>query len=333
MSVIEEALPWPGFADGFRIYRSTSEGGPYGDPIAEPAADKRMFEDSTVIQGVTYYYVITFIHVFPHPITFADITYESPYSNEIEISTCTPPPQPTDVVFIIDNTLSATGEEAERMPAIKNGVLAALDEIVAASTTYRLALVTPDNDQVHVRLNFEAGNRNDLEDEVENLPDLGHPTGWFIPESTDECIKTAVEARAASQVLPPSCTRPQEDPPPPLQIDDFTPAFGYSRKLIVLITDAAPGGLCDPERFFQSPHGDYARAIAQEARTNCIRINAIQVPNKSGGLDADPASVMQDYRDLTCGWFIQVPMAHLDATGVKEAILRMLYARGACECQ
>lgn len=41
---------------------------------------------------------------------------------------------------------------------------------------------------------------------------------------------------------------------------------------------------------------------------------------------------MQDYRDITCGWFIQVPMAHLNETGVKEAILRMLYVPGACEC-
>jgi hypothetical protein len=194
-----------------------------------------------------------------------------------------------------------------------------------------MALVTPDNDQVRVRLNFMASNRNDLQDEVESLPDLEYPTGWFFPESTDECIKTAVEARAASEVIPPACTRPAEDPPT-LQINDFTQQFSKQRKLIVLITDAPPGGFCDPEFFAQDPYGEHARDIARNARTNCIKINAIQVPNKWDALDVDAASIMQDYRTITCGWYSQIPISLLDTTSVKEAVLRMFYTPGACQC-
>jgi hypothetical protein len=77
------------------------------------------------------------------------------------------------------------------LPTIRNGILAALGEIVAASGTpsdYRLALLTPDNDQVRVRLVFAANNRSTFVTALNSVTDPGSPWGNKPPESTDECL-------------------------------------------------------------------------------------------------------------------------------------------------
>jgi hypothetical protein len=83
--------------------------------------------------------------------------------------------------------------------------------------------------------------------------------------------------------------------------------------------------------FLQDPHGNWARDIARNAYTNGIKINAIQVPDEINALDSDAQSLMQDYRNTTCGWYSQIPISLMDATSVKEAILRMFYVAAACE--
>jgi len=337
-----------GFPHGFRVYRSAVSGGPYTllttQPL-DPAA--RMYIDTPPTQGQDYFYVVKFLRNEAYPLPPpSTIEYLSPPSNEVKIKTCPlPPGQPTDIVFIVDNTGSVT--LTPTLATVIDGVLEAMDEIVAASTVnsqpdYRLALITPDNDQVHVRLKFTNNNRQSFENELDDLPDLGLPVGNRIPESTDECILTAISARAAVQVNPPVPPPCADRPPPPsppgdpstLQIGDFTPAFSKTNKLIVLITDAEPGGFCDPEAYLPDPHGLHALAIAQAAHDlyGCIKINAIQVPNKLNVLDANAASVMQDYAGITCGWYSQIPVFHMEPISIKEAILKMIYVPGACSC-
>jgi hypothetical protein len=329
------------FAQGFYVYRRTTPSGDYELLTLQPLGDNvRTFTDYQVSSGLSYYYVVTFYRDEADPQNpLATIRYESPYSNDPgPISTCPrPPSQPTDIVFIIDNTVSASGQGGGKLQILKDGVVAALDEIVAASTVnsvpdYRMALVTPDYDQVHVRLNFSPVNRVSLENTVAALSPLEDPGGNNFPESTDECILTAVLARDAAEAINTlDCTRPPGDPST-LQIGDFTEAFSKARKLIVLITDAAPGAFCDPVLFAQNPYGEHARDIAGAAHDLCININAIQVPNKDNLLDGDAWSILQDYRAITCGWYSQIPISLLDVTSIKEAILRMFYIPGACQC-
>lgn len=334
------------FAEGFYVYRRTTPSGPYQLMTPQPlGGNVRTFSDTQVTANQDYYYAVTFYRDEVDPEDpLAYIRYQSPFSNDSgdlgPIRTCPrSPSEPTDIVFIIDNTASASGPTGGKLQILKDGVIAALDEIVAASTVdlipdYRMALITPDNDQVHVRLNLIPGNRADCEEEIDLLAQLPEPKGNWDPESTDECILTAVARRAESQVIPPGyCTRPPEPPDPArLQIGDFTHGFTKARKVIVLITDAPPGGFCDPEFFNPSVHGTHALDIAEAARTNCIRIDAIQVPNQLNVLGADAQSVMQGYRDVTCGWHFQIPISLFDATSVKEAVLRMFYVPAACEC-
>jgi hypothetical protein len=222
----------------------------------------------------------------------------------------------------MDNSSSFAEASPGILPSIRNGILAGLDEIVAASGTppeYRLALLTPDNDQVHVRLNFANNNRTDFVTALNALPDVDDPWGNNYPESTDECLKTAVEARPESLVSPPDyCTRPVSPlgpDPTRLQIGDFSPAFSKTRKVVVLITDAPPGGFCDPEDFLADPaYALRALSIASEAYNAGIRVNAIHIPRAESKRTWrwQAAPLMQECARITGGWYT-MPQTDLDA--------------------
>jgi hypothetical protein len=219
------------------------------------------------------------------------------------------------VAFILDNT-GSMGEDP--LTHLRNGIDFVLDDIETASgNDYRLALVTPDSDQVHVRLNFSANNRAAFTTALNsNLTASGNTE----PESTDECLNTILNALAASgRVNPRSC-------PPvssPHQINDFTPAFRAGvAKRVVLITDEEPGGFCD-----SGDNGAQAAIYATQARSDCVRINAVQVGNAG-----HVTPVMVNYQETTCGWHEQIPS---DGTGIAEAVARMLYVSGypgGCSC-
>jgi hypothetical protein len=87
----------------------------------------------------------------------------------------------------------------------------------------------------------------------------------------------------------------------------------------VLMTDHEPGGFCDG-----GDNGTQASIYASQARTNCIKINAIQVNDYS-----DATSIMTNYQQTTCGWYQQIPS---DGTGIVDAILRMFREPGYCVC-
>ncbi|HEY1718020.1 MAG TPA: Ig-like domain-containing protein [Verrucomicrobiae bacterium] len=325
----------------FKIYRATSSGGPYGDPIATVNASQNSYLDMTVLPGTTYYYVVTFEYqdsntgtIYP---AFVPVPGKAPYSTEAQIMACQPPSSGTngmDVVFIIDNT----GSMDDVISAIQDAIDNTLDYIVASSGgNYRLALVTPDNDQVNVRVNFASNNRSAFEDAVNALPDLGDPYGNNTPESTDKCLETVVRALAVSQAVNDyDCIRPSPPPdgpdPATLQIGDFTPAFhSNAKKLVVLITDAPPSGFCDADQdqydnpSYDPMYASYAHQRALEAATNNVHINAIQIST-----DSYATPIMQDYSTTSCGWYSQLDYYSSDSD-VETAILNMLYAPDACQ--
>jgi hypothetical protein len=173
--------------------------------------------------------------------------------------------------------------------------------------------------------------------ELNALPDVDYPWGNNYPESTDECLKTAVEARPESLVSPPDyCTRPVSPllgpDPTRLQIGDFSPAFSKTRRVVVLITDAPPGGFCDPEDFLADPaYALRALSIASEAYNAGIKVNSIHIP-RGEGTQAWPwqwqaESIMQRYGGLTCGWYA-MPQVAEDV--IKETVLRAVYSAGTC---
>lgn len=225
-----------------------------------------------------------------------------------------------DVAFILDNTGSMSDLPLTKL---RNGIDALLDTIQAASgNDYRLALVTPDDDQVHVRLNFSENNREYFTNAL-NDPDLTNHGNYGNgePESTDECLNTVVNALAESgRINPRTCNSQPSDP---LQIEDFDPGFDReAMKLVVVITDHGPDGFCD-----DSYDGTMAAAYASQARTKCMKINAVQVDYHS-----DATEVMENYYQTSCGWYSQIPG---DGTGIVEAVTWMLYAPGFpgnCNC-
>jgi hypothetical protein len=320
---------------GFNIYRATSAAGPYTqisqwDPSY--VAD-RVYIDSSIDLGYTYYYKVTYEYPVYIPCDWSFTYTESPFSNVASAGTCSALSAATDMLFIFDNTSSFTDPSPGILPTIRNGILAALDEVVAASGTppdYRLALLTPDNDQVHVRLNLGTNNRTSFVAALNNLPDLNQPWGNRYPESTDECLLTAVLARLANQVVgPTNCTRPDEDPET-LQIGDFSAALSKTRKVVVLVTDAPPGGFCDPEDFTADPaYAMHAISIASAASAAGIKVNSIHIPRADTNTvyqwQAKP--LMQQYGTITCGWY-RMPQVAQDA--VKETVLRAVYTAGAC---
>lgn len=301
------------YVEDFEVYRSTTPGGEYpGTPIATLPATSRSYSDSDA-SGQTYY-VVTFHYTDPFDLT----RHESP-SSEVSVSPRTAPViGPMDVVFIVDNTDSMNGE---LLANLQNRIDYILDCIQASSgNDYRLALLTPDEDQVDVRVPFAQNNWAAFQN---GLNAVTGSSGVGKPESTDECLDTAINAlMAAGRTNPRNCT-PRSSP---LQIGDFTPGFSNNVvKLVVMITDAPPGGFCDEE-----DNGAKAHQYAIEAYGNCIKINAILVETSDGVVDSSAQTVMQDYEHTACGWYSQVPH---DGGDIVSAVLKMIYDNSYCNCQ
>jgi hypothetical protein len=236
-----------------------------------------------------------------------------------------------DVAFIFDNTSSMAAAPLQKF---REGLSTLLDDLQAsAGNDLRLALVTPDDDQVNVRMPFPApGNNNRVA--FENLVMNGNlnAPGIFndnCPESTDECLNTVVNGLPASgRTNPRNCTPDSS----PLQIGDFNQGFrSNARKIVVMITDAPTGGFCDDG----GDNGVRAAIYAQQARNfPCIKINAVHVevggsPACPAGFDPVAQTIMLNYAQTTCGWFSQVRNT---GEGITEAVARMLHVQGACQC-
>jgi hypothetical protein len=313
------------------LRRSTNPSGPFQDiwiPLG-PWHTTGMFVDTDVSPGVDYYYYV-FFNYDDHSGGSGLI---SPKSDVVHGKTVSEPPDigPMDVAFILDNTLSNVKNVLEKLQEVVVGDVRVIDAILDAieatsGGNYRLALVTTDADVVNVRLNFSRENRDDFRSEF--LGVVSVQGGENHPESTDECLNTVVNARTASER------------PPGKQNVDFGPPFGFAdtekeipaysdaenslivpRKIVVLITDEAPGGFADPpfDEWHYNPHGCRARSYAIDARSEGIRINAIQIDGSLVGSIAN--EIMLDYAALTFGWFA---LLNTNAGHIVDAVLNIL---------
>ena len=193
---------------------------------------------------------------------------------------------PLDVAFAIDDT----GSMQQAIDSIKVQLERILDDIetcsnpgTGAGPDYRLALVTF-KDDVTVLLPFAPNNRAAFSQALVPVTAFG---GGQVPEASDEALNTIVNGLRASG-------RPQTG--------DFVPAFrAGARKVIVLVTDAPPGGFDDI-----LDAGDQARAAlrAQEAAAAGIVIGAVYVPTRE---DLLVHETMKMYAETTNGQFIQTP--------------------------
>jgi Bacterial Ig domain/Chitobiase/beta-hexosaminidase C-terminal domain/Immunoglobulin domain/von Willebrand factor type A domain len=292
------------------IKRSIVHGGPYTE--IDTLTSSQQYIDASVVAGATYYYVV---------VMHTDDGAES-YSNEGAASTChTPITGPVDIAFIIDNTSSMSSSLTQVTKTIA-GVLH--DIHVASGSNYRLALVSPDNDQVHVRVNFAQNNESDFLQALLSLPPAD---GGRTPESTDQCLNTVVNA------LPDDAhgrTDSENCKGSSLQIGSFTPAFrADATRLIVLITDATPGGFCDPSDFDPDVDAPRAHQYALDAANRGIQIDAILLDDNYADTYA-AVPVMQDYAQTTCGWY---SLVNRTGTGINDAILQMFYSAAPCSIQ
>ncbi len=203
-----------------------------------------------------------------------------------------------DVAFVIDVTGSMTGAIAN----VKAAIPQLMDQVVAASAgDYRAELVTF-RDDISVVVPFASGNRAPLESAVLGLFAAG---GNNTPEASDEALRTTINALG----------------PGPHQTGTALPFRSSALKIIVLITDALPGGFDD----FYTPGVDDvdANQRALDAAAAGVRISAVFVPTQ--GVDPQIVAIMQNYATRTGGIYLQTQP---DGTGTADAIREVISACG-----
>ena len=207
-----------------------------------------------------------------------------------------------DVAFVIDDTASMGGS----LSNIKADLNNILNDIQRASgNDYRLSLVTF-KDNVTVREAFAANNRDSISAKILTLTADG---GDQVPEASDEALNTVVNALTASG-------RPQ--------IGDFTPAFrDRAYKMIILITDAVPGGF---DNIYAVGIDDVrAHTIALQAKDKNIKLSAIYVPTYAED-SPKVRPIMQDYATTTAGFFLETAQ---NGTGTAAAIRTIITGCGS----
>ncbi len=233
---------------------------------------------------------------------------------------------PMDVVFVIDTTESMQWE----LESIKSAMTNMLNDIIIASGgDYRLGLVTFDGftpgddsepncdctdngslsgDFVCVRQTLSFTNRDQIADALMNLTT---GDGACSAECSDEALNTVINALPARNRN---------------QCGDFNTRFRpEARKMVILVTDAPPGGFDDPSsETYPSLVQKYmlaAHTRALQAATNGIQISAIYTGGQRDWSDVYPVpdiyyanimgvsvrSIMQDYADTTGGVYVEDP--------------------------
>ncbi|MFL5734148.1 MAG: alpha/beta fold hydrolase, partial [Chloroflexia bacterium] len=200
---------------------------------------------------------------------------------------------PMDVAFVIDDTGSMGGALDNVVADIPD----ILDSIESASGgQYRLSLVTF-KDNITVRVNFADTNRSAFESEVRTLFASG---GSDTPEASDEALRTVINH------LPQDFFRPQ--------FGSFDPAFrSDATKIIVLVSDAVPGGFDDTYTPGIDDVNAHQRAV--DANLAGIRITSVYIPD--GGFGDPALPIMSDYARTTGGGAI---VTDADGRGSASAV-------------
>jgi uncharacterized protein YegL len=209
---------------------------------------------------------------------------------------------PMDVVFVIDDT-SSLQRSIDNIKAELNTILNDIQK--ASNNDYRLALVTF-KDDVTVRVQFTTQNRDVIAAQILALTAEG---GGRLPEASDEALNTVINALSASG-------RPQTG--------DFSPTFrDRAFKLIILLTDAVPGGFDDT--YTPGVDDKNAHAFALQAGAKGIKISAIYVPTYPEDT-AQIKPIMQDYATATAGFYLETAS---DGAGTATAIKTIIAGCGS----
>lgn len=212
---------------------------------------------------------------------------------------------PLDVVLAIDSTSSMGGAIAN----VKAESTQLVNQIVEASGgDYQLGLVEF-RDDITVLTDMAPGTASIINLQIGRIQASG---GGPIPEASDETLNTIVNRLSAAG-------RPQSG--------DFNGVWRPdAEKIIILITDAPPGGFDDT--YTEGIDNVNAAQRAAEAAVQGIRISAVYVPtredvvaagaNAVNDLYADIAeAIMYMYKDVTNGAFIKTAK---DGSGTANAI-------------
>ena len=203
-----------------------------------------------------------------------------------------------DIAFVVD----ATGSMGEAINNVKAAIPQLMDQVVAASSgDYRAELVQF-HDSIDVTVPFAAGNRSALQNAVASLAAFG---GGNLPEMSDEALRTTIDALG----------------PRPFQTGTALPFRSSALKIIVLITDALPGGFDD--QYTPGVDDVNANQRALDAAAAGIKISALFVPTQ--GVDPLIVSIMQNYATRTGGIYLQTQS---DGTGTADAIREVISACG-----
>jgi uncharacterized protein YegL len=211
---------------------------------------------------------------------------------------------PMDVVFIIDTTGSMLGA-IDNVNSELTTILSCIETVSGGD--YRLALVTF-ADTITVLHNFAATNAAAVGTSIAGL------TAWAgagAAEASDEALNTVVNAL-------PAAGRAQNV--------DFTPDWRGAgvAKIVILVTDAPPGGFDDTYTAGVDDVNAHARAL--EAFGKGIKISAIFVP--TSGDYAGQAAIMNDYATTTNGVYV---LANSDGSGTGQGILDIISTCGSAQ--
>jgi von Willebrand factor type A domain len=186
---------------------------------------------------------------------------------------------PMDVAFVLDNSVSIT----DPLAAVRASAATLTGDVAALSGgDYRMGLVTFVNQQVTVRSSLAAGNQNAITSMIGNLY---QESGSGQTHASDEALNTAVNTLPARAG----------------QVDGFTvPWRDNAAKVVVLVTNAAPGGFNGVYLEPRDPDNAHLRAV--EAVTRGVRINSVYVATASLH-SLESQRIMSDYATTTGGTF------------------------------
>ena len=204
-----------------------------------------------------------------------------------------------DVVFAIDDTGSmGPGSTSGAIGNVRAGAAAIVSDIIAASGgDYQLGLTTF-KDAIEVDIDLSNGtNAAAVQAAIAGLSASG---GGGLPEASDETLNTIINGLAAAG-------RSQDF--------DFNGTFRADCvKIIVLITDALPGGFDDT--YTVTVDDVNANTRATQAAAAGIKISAIYVPT-SGSPSGLITPIMSNYASTTGGVYM---MTLANGSGTSAAI-------------
>jgi hypothetical protein len=230
--------------------------------------------------------------------TSSDVNVSTTEEITVDQGTC----GPMDLVIVLDNTNSMFGaidNIKDELPTIVSNAQN------ASGGDLRLGYITF-NDSVIVRNNLTTN----ISAVMNSINDTSASGGAGAPEASDEAKNTSVNNL-------PGGTRKDAAGNTGTQVGDFTtPYRSNALKIIVLITDAPPGGFND----VQNPQDNTSmHQHALTAQNKSIIISDIFVPTV--GDYAGQAAILEDDADTTGGVFITTePNGNGTSAAINEII-------------